>query len=226
MTSRYDTEYRFTGRRFDHETALYYYRQRTYCCNLGVFVSPDTFPRGDVHRYLYVAARPIELVDPSGRSFVPPVLTAMGLCCQEYYLRTKDLFNPPIGVTLCCGQLMVICVYPQHFKRYGITDPQATDIVKSCVYAHEKVHTQQCRCTFERLPGFRCIYSCKRLKGYESKALRECLAFQAALACLKAKKADCGSNMLCHEQVDKHIHNYVEFAMDNLGCKAILKGIK
>ena len=61
----------YTGRFFDKESGLYYYRARYYAPNLGVFLSPDPYPKafefpGTLNDYAYVQNDPINLVDPLG----------------------------------------------------------------------------------------------------------------------------------------------------------------
>ncbi len=55
----------FTGREWDPETGLYYYRARYYDSRVGVFVSEDP-ARSPGNLYSYVYDRPTVLVDPSG----------------------------------------------------------------------------------------------------------------------------------------------------------------
>lgn len=57
----------FTGREWDVDTALHYYRARFYDPHLGRFASEDPIGlRGDRNLYLYVSNRPALLVDPLG----------------------------------------------------------------------------------------------------------------------------------------------------------------
>jgi RHS repeat-associated protein len=58
----------FTGRQFDSETGLYYYRNRYYHGQLGNFVSRDPigYDAGDLNLYRYVSSAPTGLVDPFG----------------------------------------------------------------------------------------------------------------------------------------------------------------
>jgi len=60
-------QFRYTGRRFDSETGLYYYRARYYAPQLGRFLMTD--PVGyasDLNLYAYVGNDPTDLVDPTG----------------------------------------------------------------------------------------------------------------------------------------------------------------
>ncbi|AFY47866.1 RHS repeat-associated core domain protein [Nostoc sp. PCC 7524] len=58
----------FTGREYDEEIALYYYRARYYDANLGRFISQDPigFAGQDVNLYRYVGNNPVNATDPSG----------------------------------------------------------------------------------------------------------------------------------------------------------------
>ena len=62
-----DTRYLFTGREFDQEIGLYYYRARYYDANTGRFLSEDPIGFGDdTNLYKYVLNNPSNATDPSG----------------------------------------------------------------------------------------------------------------------------------------------------------------
>jgi len=62
----------FTGRQFDIETGLYYYRARYYSPDLGRFLQTDPVGYGDgLNCYLYCRNNPLAYTDPSGRSADP-----------------------------------------------------------------------------------------------------------------------------------------------------------
>jgi len=60
--------YSYTGREFDAETGLYYYRARYYDAATARFIGEDplTFAAGDANFYRYVGNTPMTLTDPSG----------------------------------------------------------------------------------------------------------------------------------------------------------------
>jgi len=65
----------YTGREWDKETGLYYYRARYYDPMEGRFISKDpiSFKGGDVNLYGYTGNNPINFTDPSGlRASIDP----------------------------------------------------------------------------------------------------------------------------------------------------------
>jgi len=59
--------YMFTGRRFDLETGLYYYRARYYDPDTGRFLQTDPIGYGDgINWYNYCGNNPLNFTDPSG----------------------------------------------------------------------------------------------------------------------------------------------------------------
>ena len=68
----FDTRYQFTGREFDSETGLYYYRARYYDGTQGQFLSKDPigFRGGDPNLYRYVFNSPINASDPRGEAAI------------------------------------------------------------------------------------------------------------------------------------------------------------
>lgn len=66
-TSSVGNPYQYTGRRFDDESGLYYYRARYYHPELRRFMQPDPIGYLDgMHVYAYVGNNPVMFVDPYG----------------------------------------------------------------------------------------------------------------------------------------------------------------
>jgi len=68
--------FEYTGREYDHETSLYYYRARYYDQNIGRFLSedPDGFD-ASINFYAYVDNDPLDWADPTG-------LDKVQVCCR------------------------------------------------------------------------------------------------------------------------------------------------
>jgi RHS repeat-associated protein len=61
-------QFRYTGRRYDAETGLYYYRARYYSPQMGRFLQVDPVGyKDDIDLYTYVGNDPLDHTDPSGK---------------------------------------------------------------------------------------------------------------------------------------------------------------
>ena len=67
QTGSITNPYTFTGREYDPETGLYYYRARYYDAKIGTFISEDPIGlAGGINLYSYVGLNPINWIDPFG----------------------------------------------------------------------------------------------------------------------------------------------------------------
>lgn len=84
-----ESPYGFTGREYDEESGLYFYRARYYSPELGRFVSEDPvgFAGRDVNLYRYVGNDPLNHTDPSG---LIPLDTLWDLANVIYDIATGD----------------------------------------------------------------------------------------------------------------------------------------
>ncbi|MEA3306709.1 MAG: RHS repeat-associated core domain-containing protein, partial [Elusimicrobiota bacterium] len=70
--SSIDNPYMFTGREYDSETGLYFYRARYYNSDIGRFLQEDPigFQGGDLNLYAYVRNNPVNYRDPFGLWYI------------------------------------------------------------------------------------------------------------------------------------------------------------
>ena len=84
-TSGLGNRFMFTGREYDNETGLYYYRERYYSPAIGRFLQTDPLGATDENTYAYVYNNPVNWMDPYGlMSIMPP----------SYGLGVDLLFQP------------------------------------------------------------------------------------------------------------------------------------
>lgn len=88
--------YTYTGREFDPETGLYYYRARYYDPSIGRFLQEDPIGLlGGINFYTYVRNNPINLTDPKGLLVSPLILRGLALI-----LRTGATAEDIVGQAL------------------------------------------------------------------------------------------------------------------------------
>ncbi len=101
--------FRFTGRDWDSETSLYYYRARYYDPSIGRFLSED--PIGDAgggSAYIYVDNHPTLLVDPLGLQGILgtiPLPKMMGNDLEVFNIALKYAKETACEVKGCDGAL-------------------------------------------------------------------------------------------------------------------------
>ena len=120
--------YMFTGRRFDSETGLYYYRARYYSPQLRRFIEPDPIGfEGGMNLYAYVGNDPGNTIDPYGLwgisyggslmgidfsatlydsniGWFPNSLTNIGVSTTAFGGGIQITFDTPIESTSCSAE--------------------------------------------------------------------------------------------------------------------------
>ena len=94
QTGSIENSYTYTGREWDAEAGLYYYRARYYDPILGRFINGDPigFAGGDVNFYVYVQNNPVNFVDPEGK-FFNFVTGGIGAAIGSAVGATNAIFN-------------------------------------------------------------------------------------------------------------------------------------
>ncbi len=107
----FETRYLFTGREFDEETSLYYYRARFYDPQAGRFIGEDPIGlEGGLNLYAYVGNLPIEYIDPFGevRRFDPSHPDCIALARKIKNLqkdiekRLREIEENPLNLPETC----------------------------------------------------------------------------------------------------------------------------
>ncbi len=81
--------YTYTGREYDNESGLYYYRARYYDAKVGRFISEDPIGlEGGINAYRYVGNNPVNFVDPEG-------LTSIFFGRPWFFFRVPPRGIPP-----------------------------------------------------------------------------------------------------------------------------------
>ncbi len=89
------TPFSFTGREYDPETSLHYYRARYYDSEIGRFINKDPISfRGGLNLYSYCGNDPVNNVDPSGHELITltlggAFLLGLGIDYLMAYCRSK-----------------------------------------------------------------------------------------------------------------------------------------
>jgi RHS repeat-associated protein len=114
--------YAYTGREWEPESGLYYYRARYYDPKIGRFLSEDPIGLlgGDTNLYAYVHNGPATFIDPMGRDKIP----------GGYGIRAAQ---PNITTTVCDGKGGVAI-------QLGNMQRSPSKCIIKCALAHEGTH--------------------------------------------------------------------------------------
>ena len=125
--------YYFTGRRYDTETGLYFFRTRYYNTDIGRFIQPDAIGyKADVNLYTYCHNNPINYIDPYGtcdwewwRRMIEDVMRRLG-DLGEIFEGVEIQIPLPPGEYNIGGQTVVVkepgTTVQVQFGEGGITD--------------------------------------------------------------------------------------------------------
>ncbi|MBL8823222.1 MAG: tandem-95 repeat protein [Planctomycetia bacterium] len=85
----------FTGREYNADTGLYYYRARFYNPQLGRFISQDPikFKGGDANLYRYVGNNPLSFTDPTGLTATVEYSNIQKLKALEAHYLRRQIIN-------------------------------------------------------------------------------------------------------------------------------------
>ncbi len=128
-----EQSYSYTGREFDSESGLMYYRSRYYDPRMGRFLSIDPIGlRGGLNLYRYVNNRPVTERDSTG---LAPELEPYGVGRGEK--KISSMIGGPAGTIICQGGNPEVWIN-DYFK-----DNQSVECgLTECLWRHEGVHLQ------------------------------------------------------------------------------------
>jgi len=180
--------FRFTGREWDSETSLYYYRARYYDSLFGRFLSEDPLNLSEgMNFYEYVNNNPVLFNDPFG-----------------LWKNTGNPADPNKSTIVCNGR----GGFRVHLAGYYTDLPELMACVGKCVINHEESHIRDVRATNPKLcgglrDGIQVGYS-----NNKEQAASELAAYTLELGCLKKEKKKACSN--CSKYIDNQIEAIVK----------------
>ncbi len=127
--------YSYTGREYDGETGLYYYRARYYDAHIGRFLSEDPigFDAGDQNLYRYVFNNPVNLTDPSGMAPNSCENKDCSHCFASYGSCTQLAGAFLLGCNVSCGVTAAALPPPANGIFLAVCSGTCTAIARSIV---------------------------------------------------------------------------------------------
>ena len=132
QTGTLEQPFTYTGREFDSESGLMYYRARTYDPTTGRFLQEDPigFRGGDINLYRYVRSNPTNRMDPSG--------TIDDAC--SHYKR-----NCEASGGLCiydCNTAPIMCQNPYVLPTLWGVPTANVNCIRTCLQAEDGIARQ------------------------------------------------------------------------------------
>ena len=132
-TGSLDQSYGYSGREFDQESGLYYYRARYYDPSNGRFLQKDPIGLyGGINTYRYVRNNPPNGTDSSG---LAPNLPPQGV--QPSSSKPESMIGGPAGSIICQDGNPEVWI-SDYFKDDNSQECGITE----CIFAHEGFHLQ------------------------------------------------------------------------------------
>lgn len=120
-----NTSFTFTGKEYDSEVGLYYYRARYYDANIGRFLQQDpnpgilSLPITAVNKYVYASNSPTVFRDPTGRDFFSDAFRFVGDVILTAIAIYVTIFDIAIGTV---GAILGLREFPKlHIEEDGWT---------------------------------------------------------------------------------------------------------
>jgi RHS repeat-associated protein len=99
----------FTGREFDADTGLYYYRARYYHPEIGRFLQTDPIGYGDgMNLYTYCHDNPVRFLDPTGTDIMTLPTYWVAVLPGQFALNPAGWPPGILGVAINVGNLMTL----------------------------------------------------------------------------------------------------------------------